>query len=378
MSTLDPRTIIVIAVLTSALMAVVLAFMRASYPRSIHGLGLWATAAATWVIAAIFFSIRDADLPQSVVVVIPNLLLLAGSIAYLAGCQRFFDQPVQWRWWGGFLALTLLILFWNTDVRPDFVGRLITVTLAVGLVYTANLWFLQRQGARGLPVMLIKIVLLVHLLVIVARAGTALVGKVSDHLYEASLVQIIYLTSFVVCQLLYCIGAILMATDRLATEYARQARFDPLTDIHNRRALLESCGVELSRSQRTGRGCALMMLDLDHFKAINDQHGHQHGDLVLRRFATQVQAAIRPTDHVGRYGGEEFAVLLPETDLQAAQAIAQRIHAVTRQDDPLDCTVSIGITTWQGDSDTVDAMFTRADRALYQAKEQGRNRTCVA
>lgn len=378
MSTLDPRTIIAIAVLMSALMSIVLVFMRASYPRSIHGLGHWASAAGMWVLAALFFANRNANLPQGVLIIIPNLLLIVGSFVYLAGFQRFFSQPVHWRRWGALAVLILCILIWQTLVHVDYHGRTLTITASLGLIYGINLWFLLRFGTRRLPIILVEAVLVVHLLVIMARAGAALTGQTSTNLYETSSVQIIYLASFVICQLLYCIGAILAATDRLATEYARQARFDPLTDLHNRRALLEYCDNELTRSQRTGRICALMMLDLDHFKIINDQHGHQHGDQVLRHFAVQAQAAIRPMDHMGRYGGEEFAVLLPETDLQAARIIAERIHGVTRKGHPLDCTVSIGITTWQGAGDTVDAMFTRADRALYIAKEAGRDRSSSA
>lgn len=376
MSALDPRTIIAIAILMSALMAIVLTFMRASYPRTIHGLGLWALAAATWVLSAILYANRDAHWPESVLVIAPNLLLMLGSVTYLAGCQRFFGQPTAWRRWAAFLLIALLILIWQTFVQPSYVLRLVTVTCAIGIIYAANLWFLLRHGSARLAVRLVQTVLLAHLLVVAARLVTIATGQASGHLYESTTMQVIYVASFVVCQLLYCIGAILMATDRLASEYARQARFDPLTGVYNRRALLEYCADELVRSQRTGRGPALMMLDLDHFKAINDRHGHQHGDEVLRHFSRQARASLRPADRLGRYGGEEFVVLLPEADLDAASSIAGRIHAALHESQTLACTVSIGITTWQGKGDTLDAMLARADRALYDAKAQGRNRIC--
>ena len=121
-----------------------------------------------------------------------------------------------------------------------------------------------------------------------------------------------------------------MATDRLTSEYAHQARFDPPTSAFNRRTLLDYCTDELAHSQRASRGLALMMMDMDHSKAINDRHGHQHGDQVLRHFARQVRATLRSTDRPGHHGGEEFVVLLPEADPGAASV--RRIHAALRED----------------------------------------------
>lgn len=120
------------------------------------------------------------------------------------------------------------------------------------------------------------------------------------------------------------------------------------------------------------------MLDLDHFKAINDTHGHQHGDAVLRHFTGRVLATLRGADRMGRYGGEEFVLLLPETRTDDAMKVADRVHAALATGHPLDCQLSIGLATWQGKDDTLDHPLARADRALYQAKEQGRNRTCRA
>lgn len=102
-----------------------------------------------------------------------------------------------------------------------------------------------------------------------------------------------------------------------------------------------------------------------------------HGDAVLVHFAECTVSALRSADRLGRYGGEEFLVLLPDADAAAASHVAQRIHALLQAGHPLDCKLSIGVATWQGPSDTLDAMLSRADAALYQAKERGRNQTCV-
>ena len=174
------------------------------------------------------------------------------------------------------------------------------------------------------------------------------------------------------------IGAVLMSTDGLRTELEHLATHDSLTNTLNRRALLQRCEDELERAQRYGNGPSIMMVDLDNFKAVNDTWGHQHGDAVLVHFAEHTGQALRRADRLGRYGGEEFLVLLPGADTAADQGVAQRIHATLSAGHPLDCQVSIGLTSWSGPQETLDAMLSRADAALYRAKNEGRNRTCVA
>ena len=225
---------------------------------------------------------------------------------------------------------------------------------------------------------LVEVVLALHIAVLAVRLSTTLVGRVGSDLMEPSLYQTLYIGAYVLNVLMLSIGAVLMATDRLTTELNHLATHDALTHTLNRRALLERFEGELARSQRTGRGPAIMMLDLDHFKTVNDTLGHQHGDAVLVHFVQCTQAVLRRGDRLGRYGGEEFMVLLPETDLDAARSVAQRIHTAAASGHALDCQLSIGVTTWHGPGDTLDAMLARADKALYQAKAQGRNQTCTA
>ena len=173
------------------------------------------------------------------------------------------------------------------------------------------------------------------------------------------------------------VGTLLMATDRVRTEFEHMATHDGLTGTLNRRAIIQCAEDELDRSLRYQQAFSLMMLDLDHFKAVNDTHGHQHGDRVLVQFAECTRTALRRADRLGRYGGEEFLVLLPNTAADMALPVAERIHEALASGQSLDCTVSIGVTTWQGAGDSLDAMLGRADAALYRAKAEGRNRTCA-
>ena len=141
---------------------------------------------------------------------------------------------------------------------------------------------------------------------------------------------------------------------------------------------------EIRRASRYQKDLAVLMLDIDHFKQINDQHGHAAGDKVLIEFAGLCLQSIRETDLAGRYGGEEFFILLPEIDLATAILSADRIrmavaaHPFTLNDgNSLNVTCSIGIAMYRPEQDDLDKLLLRADQALYQAKRQGRNRCCV-
>ena len=164
-------------------------------------------------------------------------------------------------------------------------------------------------------------------------------------------------------------------------ELERQAQLDFLTGINNRRHFIQLAEVELNRSRRYCSPLSLFMIDLDHFKQINDSFGHKAGDVVIRNFVEVCQAILREVDIIGRIGGEEFAVLLPETDLAEALVVAERLRVaiqsakvVIDNGPPLGVTMSIGVVSVNSGEDSVDLLLSRADQALYAAKNAGRNR----
>jgi two-component system, cell cycle response regulator len=165
-------------------------------------------------------------------------------------------------------------------------------------------------------------------------------------------------------------------------EIYRMTIVDGLTQIHNKRALFEALEKELMRARRYERDLSLLMFDIDFFKRINDQYGHLAGDHVLRELARIVQERIRREEVFARYGGEEFVILLPETPLPGAAALAESLrarvanHAFVFQGERIPVTVSIG-TALLGENDKVAAdLLQRADEKLYEAKRGGRNRVC--
>jgi diguanylate cyclase (GGDEF)-like protein len=171
----------------------------------------------------------------------------------------------------------------------------------------------------------------------------------------------------------------LAANQHLLAETEKLARTDPLTALPNRRQFFRSGEAALAESRCSGQPLALLALDVDHFKRINDQGGHQLGDTVLREVAQCCRASLRNTDLAARIGGEEFALLLPATDLAQAQQLAERLRQeIAALQLPAAVTVSIGCAELSPEMDSVDALLARADEALYAAKENGRNRVSSA
>lgn len=158
------------------------------------------------------------------------------------------------------------------------------------------------------------------------------------------------------------------------------AATDSLTGVANRRAFMERCEEEISRADRNKSNMCLMVIDFDHFKEINDQYGHQAGDEVLLHFVRLSKDVMRPSDLLGRIGGEEFGLLLPETNIQSAIKVAERLRqhietqAIKIERENIKLTISIGVTQYQPAIDTVKKWIHRADELLYQAKDRGRNR----
>jgi len=181
------------------------------------------------------------------------------------------------------------------------------------------------------------------------------------------------------------LGRVLEASRRrafaLEIELQREARTDPLTALDNRRAMQERGPFELKRASRAGVPVALILCDIDHFKAINDRHGHESGDAVLRSVAGTLRIALRETDLLSRWGGEEFLALLVDTDLRRAAEIAERMRASVEAMSLVGtadrATISVGIAIRQevGEVTTAwEALVKEADEHLYRAKSAGRNR----
>jgi diguanylate cyclase (GGDEF)-like protein len=156
---------------------------------------------------------------------------------------------------------------------------------------------------------------------------------------------------------------------------------DGLTGLYNRKHIMDLFDLEITRSRRHDNGLVVLMLDIDHFKKVNDTYGHQVGDRVMQQVAELLDQAVRDCDHVGRYGGEEFLMVLPDINIQDAAVVAERVRQSVAKlqcggkEEAFSITISIGIAGYPTDGENAELLLSSADNALYQAKTDGRN--CV-
>ncbi len=221
-----------------------------------------------------------------------------------------------------------------------------------------------------------------------ALLGTVLnVGGVVLSMSAAPLYAVLVnhlMSGILVCIVAYIALAHLAVEDRLRATLHDAAFRDPLTRLYNRRYVFNIFRDELKKYQRYSDPFSLMLIDADHFKRINDQYGHSAGDAALKAIADACNESVRDTDIVGRFGGEEFIILLPHTRAEDAAIVAERIrHTMLQsnvywQGQRLDIRLSLGVAEAGVHAEGIDELVTAADRALYAAKEGGRNRTVIA
>lgn len=278
------------------------------------------------------------------------------------------------------VSLALLLVF--AYAVPDFGARLEILLVAVALGTGRTSWRLIRQsrsaeaGPRTALITFATFYTLLATTMLAIAILALFIGPIQDfvgrHPIHAVLLPAL---------MLFLIGA---GMSKLWVHYMRAyaearlaATIDPLTGVRNRRFVMPELERMFQRSQREDRSLACMMLDADAFKSINDSHGHRKGDEVLQRLAKRISDAVREYDLVGRYGGEEFIVVVPELEREDVVSMAQRIHSSIRSSRMagLRLTVSVGVAFLQPEDERADDLIQRADRALYRAKRSGRD--CV-
>ena len=373
---LDVRSIILIAGIMSLLMAIALHFMKRNYPSSIKGLAEWAAAPMILFVATLLFAARGA-IPNLFSIVLANLLLFGGASLLYFGSQRFFGVGPSIPLWSGLAALVLLPIAWFALIEPHHGIRVALIASFMASLAFAHARLILSSGPHTFSTYFAGAAQLLLAFAQTSRFFVSFDLPAGDAIFDnSSSSQASYVAIYAFAILAGTIGMILMATDRLRGELEHLATHDSLTGALNRRALIDACELELARCRRNHGIMALLMIDLDHFKAINDTHGHPVGDRVLVDFVARVKNLLRQPDRFGRFGGEEFVALLPETPLNEARLVAERLRAMIEANtaELPRCTVSIGVSVSRLDDAGLDNIISRADAALYQAKRAGRNR----
>lgn len=317
--------------------------------------------------------------------IIANALQLAGEALVVLGVFRFMQRPLPW--WILPASVSIVVVFnihyWLRDGSSDFLMGVYSTVAGLLPMQAIYLLFRSRVEPATRPArVLVGISLSIYSAVTFMRGAMAYHDWWFDGPYVQPNESFSYLLPYnfaMPALVMGFVGLALMTMQRILAESEHNARHDPLTGVLNRRAFGEHLKQELSRLQRRSGSCALAMLDIDHFKFINDKFGHQKGDHALQAFANVCVEESREGDVFSRFGGEEFVLLMPDTDTQGARRILERIRlavssvGLADKEGSATLTVSTGLTTWQK-GDSMDALLQRADRALYQAKAAGRNR----
>jgi len=376
-----------IAFLMVACQQVVLAFgwlagaalMAESRRAALH----WALYAALSAVSLVLFvaSVKPGIEPLRA---LANLCIVASLVVLQRGVWAFFACPRPWRWHAAVLTAAGVATWFGLD-PANGAWRVAIVSGALSALCLSVGWDMQREARARMELRwgaVLSVPLLLGGLVFGLRAGRAMVspGTIVAEVTADSALNVSAAFSYLVIALVFQLTLVALVVTRGVVELRRASRYDALTGLLNRRAAQEALEDELQRSRRLGEPFSVLMIDADHFKSINDVQGHAAGDRALQHLGTLLSAQMRDIDRVGRWGGEEFIVVLPGTPLAQAQEVAERLRERTQslpprwQERAVPVTVSLGVSQWAGPSDELPALMARADAALYRAKANGRNR----
>lgn len=385
---LDLPTLLMALFVTSLVLAA--AVLAVAWRGRVHqGLSVWGWGLVCNAASYPAFGLRALDWPT--LSIVSTNLLTASTLALHTTALMIFQRgrarslPLRLVWGAVLVNLLVAALLQNDDHWRNILVPATQSVLAAGLLYQA--WGPGLEGRRltgrwvvvaGASLLLVS--LLVRTGFMVAQADWDGQYRVPDQVQAWT-----YFTVLAVL-LLNSMGFVLMQMERALSQQHNLATHDGLTGVHNRLALMEALERDEAQARRRGASMALLMIDIDHFKAVNDQHGHLAGDAVLREVAQRASHRLRHADLLARYGGEEFVALLAQTDAQGALAVAEDIRQAialrpcVAQGVAIPVTVSIGVCAAVPGVGTegVEAMLAASDRALYAAKDQGRNRVVLA
>lgn len=313
-----------------------------------------------------------------------NTLLAVALAFYGASVFRIVELRVCW--WRIFAPAALMLVL-MVSLIDTLEPRMLAATLVLMVQCALIIYWTRRYiPAQGRARMLLIIGSSISLIGLGMRVIAIIGGGAAEMRYDVSnLKQTISVSIGTFTAMMISLGLVLLAKERSESLFQRLALRDVLTGILNRRAVLEQFSKELERARRDASYLAVAMVDIDHFKQINDVHGHLAGDEVICHCVNQLTQRIRESDSIGRYGGEEFLVLLPHTNPENAVTVLDQLRASVAEsparfgEASISLRISIGVCcVVPNQDDTTASLLARADAALYEAKGLGRNTLCLA
>ncbi len=386
----SPTLTILAALLTAVVTTVLYAVWH--FNKNIPGLRLWVLSFLCGSVFSVSLLAR-AWLPEVVGVAISQGFAALGAYLCLLAGRKYMGRRPMSHWYavvgiGALVALSVVF----TVVHPHLGMRFVLAGLGTGVCYLLTARTLAEGGMHRVPARyLLAGVLGLHGVFVLVRPALFTLGHgVHEGLAGGlpgagpmALISQFVVLEAIVAVVLLGFGALVLTNEFITTELKHLAEVDPLTGVFNRRAFFTLLDKAVSSAQRTHTPVPVLVVDLDHFKTINDTWGHRAGDDVLRQFVALALGCLRKEDVMGRLGGEEFAIFLPNASAEGAHAVAERVRALvassptTAGTRPIPLTVSIGVALC-GQGESASAALQRADEAMYLAKQRGRNRVEIS
>lgn len=383
---LSVPTLWIVFVVNFFALGVVWIYVVRSYP-NLQAARFWTASALVAALGAAVAMTRGAIDPEArLLMLVP--LLIGGSILVFAIClaamgiKQFYGKPMSWRSTALIVSLNfvgLAYFVWQDNMAMRIL--IYSFFQSVPIVMTLPLLMSRENRQKHPGAYMAGMIAVMMIAVYVVRSAAALLqigGNVS--LIDFNQTQAVLILVLVFLSMMWNFGFLLMTIDRLRAEVADLAMFDDLTGVANRRQLLARLDEECARSGRTSDAFALLMIDLDGFKDINDTHGHAAGDECLRLFTRVAGNRLRTGDLLARMGGDEFCVVLPATTLREGAMVARHVLEACQSETvlwngvSLALSASIGVAQWRSEIGlNADRLIAAADRALYMAKKDGKN-----
>jgi diguanylate cyclase (GGDEF)-like protein len=378
---LDIKTVLFLNAIAAIVMGISILVTARTHPQ-IKGVIKWAWGCGAQSLAWVLILFRG-EIPDFFSIVTAYTLLLLSIMLFYQALSDFKEKHFSKAIFYSLISFAFLIFVFATYIYQNTLVRTLTIAIigaSLSFLCSYLLFFRNETkpkiGERilGLGFFLIGLSPLITILSIFSD------NLYINYIFPGGIIQSVNFAFIFVSLLILTSSFMLMINDKFMGEILRLATMDSLTEIYNRAAIERIIETEIDRSKRYELPMSLLLLDLDHFKRINDTYGHQVGDLTLKTTIKIISKVLREHDILGRFGGEEFTVLLPDTDLVNAHIVAERVREIVRQtpikagSKTISMTISIGFATLNHKTDDYQELFRRADLGLYKAKQSGRNR----
>jgi diguanylate cyclase (GGDEF)-like protein len=312
-------------------------------------------------------------LPDFLSMFVANMVILFGFSQLYFGYEKFVDRnhPTFKKFIWLVMASEACLMLWFIYIQPSFKVRGVILASFILFINSSIFVLIYQNFKKTIGHYFIAIGVFCMFIGWLLRGFSVLIGRVTENFQTDFSSQIILFSIAPLMINMMALSAVIFASEKLRYELDYKNQFDSLTNCLTRVAFMKELEREIKRSGRQKSSFALLMLDLDHFKMVNDTHGHQHGDRVLADFSLRVGNVLRELDSFGRFGGDEFVILLPAADEESARIVIDRIRVAGMRTDKLSWQASVGVAIWS-EGVSSQQLIESADRSLYQVKANKR------